>query len=286
MEKVKRKLIVLLVGWVANAVIPATAYSQKVFLEQGYAHNDYLHKKPLFDALNNGFTHIEADVFLRKDSLIIAHWFPYLKEKRTLESLYLAPLKKYIQDTDLDTNTDQPSITLVIDIKSSPRKTYLALKSLLEKYSDILSCYENGVFKQGRVNIVITGRKPVDLIMNETRRLVMMDDFLDHISYSDNNKLFAMASCKYSRILKWTGKGPIPVDERNKLQALVDQAHSQGKKARLWASPENEKVWDELLNCGIDFINTDALSKLKAFYWSKYIYPDHLVEVNNKPVNN
>ena len=38
-----------------------------------HAHNDYLHERPLFDALENGFRSIEADVFTQGDSLYVAH---------------------------------------------------------------------------------------------------------------------------------------------------------------------------------------------------------------------
>ena len=268
MSKTKRNLTTLVFAWTLTQLVLSNTTAQPSYFVQGYAHNDYLHKKPLFEALSNGYTHIEADIFLLKDSLVIAHWFPYWKDKRTLESLYLAPLRQMFRNDHPDFNL--PAITLVIDIKSSPRKTYLALRSLLEKYKDILSSFENGVYKQGMVNIVLTGNKPVALISSEKNRLVMLDDLLNHASEDHHDHLFAMASCKYSRVLQWTGKGQIPLKEKARLLNLVEMAHSQGKKARLWASPENEKVWSELLNCGIDYINTDQLAKLKAFYDSHF----------------
>ena len=33
-------------------------------LEKAFAHNDYEHERPLYDALQNGFTNIEADIIL------------------------------------------------------------------------------------------------------------------------------------------------------------------------------------------------------------------------------
>ena len=74
-----------------------------------------------------------------------------------------------------------------------------------------------------------------------------------------------MASTKYSNVLKWKGKGEIPKEEKEKLITLVNQAHKEDKVVRLWASPENKKVWTELLNCGVDLINTDKLEMLGAF---------------------
>jgi hypothetical protein len=74
-----------------------------------------------------------------------------------------------------------------------------------------------------------------------------------------------MSSCKYSKVLKWTGNGSIPENERERLCTYVIMAHKFGKKVRLWASPENDIVWQELLKCGVDLINTDKLATLKNF---------------------
>ena len=40
---------------------------------RAHAHNDYMHERPLFDALENGFRSVEADVFSKGDSLYVAH---------------------------------------------------------------------------------------------------------------------------------------------------------------------------------------------------------------------
>ena len=65
--------------------------------------------------------------------------------------------------------------------------------------------------------------------------------------------------------VQWKGDGPMPDDQRQKLCAYVNMAHKYGKKVRLWASPENDRVWAELLKCGVDLINTDKLARLKMF---------------------
>jgi hypothetical protein len=81
--------------------------------------------------------------------------------------------------------------------------------------------------------------------------------------------MFLAASAKYSDVLSWRGKGVIPETEKAKLVQLTASAHEQGKKVRLWASPENETVWKMLLECGVDLISTDKLEKLKLFLESK-----------------
>ena len=78
--------------------------------------------------------------------------------------------------------------------------------------------------------------------------------------------MFTTASCKYSNIIKWKGKGEIPELEKEHLKELVNKAHLSGTKVRLWAAPENETVWLFLRDCGVDLINTDKLVALRRFF--------------------
>lgn len=241
--------------------------AQSTPLLNGFAHNDYCHKHPLFDALDNGFTNIEADIFLTNNKLIVAHVFPYFKVKRTLENLYFKPLAEIIAENNgrVYTNYNKPVI-LMIDIKTNAQNTYEALKPLLEKYRSMLTRLENGKIVYGAVTVALSGHKPYVLMENEQDRLAFIDEDLRKVSRdSTMSNMFPMASCKYSRMLRWDGKGIFPVAERTKLCAFVAIAHSMGEKVRLWASPERKAVWDELLKCGVDLINTDRLVTLRKY---------------------
>lgn len=247
--------------------------AQSFPLLNGFAHNDYRHKHPLYDALDNGFTNIEADIFLKDDRLVVAHVFPYFKGKRTLENLYLKPLMERVNNNNgkVYPGYNNPVI-LMIDIKTNAGDTYTALKPLLEKYRSMLSAYENGRVIPGAVTIVLSGHKPYRSIEREQCRLAFIDEDLRKVSRdSVSVNVFTMASCKYSRLLKWDGTGLISATEKNRLCAFVVLAHRMGEKVRLWASPENKVVWDELLNCGVDLINTDRLPALKNYLASRNV---------------
>jgi hypothetical protein len=236
-------------------------------IPHGFAHNDYLHKHPLYDALENGFTNIEADIFLKKCKLIIAHFFPYFKSGRTLESIYLKPLSERIAKNNgrVYAGYNNP-IILMIDIKTNGDSIYKVLKPLLEKYRWMLTRYENGKVAYGAVTVVLSGHKPYELIENAQSRLAFIDEDLRTMhDDSVNHNVFAMASCKYSKLLKWNGKDTISTSERKKLLDFVATAHKIGAKVRLWASPEKKAVWDELLSCGVDLINTDQLVTFKNY---------------------
>jgi len=243
--------------------ISLKSYSQQIPLANGFAHNDYWHKRPLFDALDNGFAHIETDIYLRHGRLIVAHMLPALHPNRNLEDLYFKPLKERI--TGPDKKLSYP-VTLMIDIKSGAEDTYRELEVLLKKYKGIISSYENHRFIPRQLTIVLTGHKPEKTLKAQASRLAFMDEDLMKTGKDTlTTNFYQTASCRYSRMLNWDGTGAMPESEKSRLCQYVKKAHQFGKKVRLWASPENKTVWKELLNCGVDLINTDKLVELKDF---------------------
>ena len=243
------------------------AKSQSIPLPNAFAHNDYSHKHPLFDALQNGYTNMEADIFLKGNRLVVAHINPYFKGHRQLENLYLRPLADHItaNNGQIYTGYGKP-VTLMIDIKTDANSTYTALKPLLEKYKSILTHYEDGKVIPGLITVVLSGHKPYDMIKAENSRLAFIDEDLRKAARdTSSTNVYEMASCKYSSLLKWRGEGAISASERQKLCNYISMAHRCGEKVRLWASPDNKIVWNELLKCGVDLINTDKLVALKNF---------------------
>src|SRR5713226_3075846 len=77
-----------------------------------HAHNDYEHTRPLFDALDHGFCSVEADIFLVKDRLLVGHTSKDLRPDRTLEKLYLDPLREQVRKHQGRVYRDGPTIYL------------------------------------------------------------------------------------------------------------------------------------------------------------------------------
>lgn len=256
---------------VLTAFLPLFVNAQVIPLTNGFAHNDYFNKRPLFDALDNGYTYIEADIFLKEGELIVAHINPFFKGGKTLENLYFKPLAKRITENNgVVYKGFNTTVTLLVDIKTDAGPTYAVLKKLLSKYSTIFSRFKNGKVTDGPVTIVISGNKPFEAISSETDRMAFIDADLRETNASIAPHIYTMASCKYTRLLKWKGEGAMPPQERQRLKRVVTEAHKTGKKVRLWASPENKNVWRELLACGVDLINTDELILLRGFLLDRY----------------
>jgi hypothetical protein len=83
----------------ALALAPAMVSATEVKpLAQAHAHNDYEHQRPLLDALDHGFTGVEADIWLVNGKLLVAHEEAHIETERTLEALYLEPLRKRVSE--------------------------------------------------------------------------------------------------------------------------------------------------------------------------------------------
>ena len=74
-----------------------------------------------------------------------------------------------------------------------------------------------------------------------------------------------VVSDNYTHHLPCGWKDDMPAEQFQKLQALVQRVHKEGKKLRLWACPEDPAVWAKLREASADFISTDQLELVKEF---------------------
>ncbi len=150
-------------------------------IEQAHAHNDYEHVRPLFDALSHGFCSVEADIHLVDGKLLVAHDRAQVKPEKTLEALYLEPLRKRIETNGGTVYPHGPPFTLLIDIKSDAAQTYAALRPILEKYRTILTEFGTNKTTVKGVTIVLSGNRPVQLVAAEPSRLAGIDGRLNDL---------------------------------------------------------------------------------------------------------
>jgi hypothetical protein len=243
-------------------------------LERAHAHNDYEHERPLFDALDHGFKSVEADIWLVDGELIIAHDpedVPQaVQEGRTLESLYLEPLRQTVEQNGGSVYPGDPDyFTLLIDIKSEAASTYLALHEELEGYEGMLTRFGPRGVRDGAVTAIVSGNRPRELMQQQRVRYAAYDGRLSDLGVATDQTFVPLISDNWTRHFTWMGDGPMPSEERKKLRSIVETAHANGQRVRFWATPEQspqrEAVWRELLAAQVDYINTDHLSALEAF---------------------
>ena len=234
-------------------------------LAAAHAHNDYLHERPLLDALDHGFTSVEADIFLVQGKLLVAHDVTGLRPERTLAKLYLDPLRERIRSHDGWVFDKGRSLTLLVDIKSDAETTYAALHGVLAQYAEMLTTIADGVLETKAVTVIISGNRPIETISKQKRRYAGIDGRLSDLDSTQPADLLPLISDNWRNHFQWAGEGPLPAVERDKLNAIVTKAHARGRRVRFWATPDRVAVWKELHAVGVDLINTDDLAGLQKF---------------------
>jgi hypothetical protein len=245
--------------------LAAAEDKQATPLPRAHAHNDYEHKRPLLDALEQGFCSVEADVYLVGDDLLVGHTRRDLRPERTLDKLYLAPLKERVRANGGRVYREGPAFYLMIDVKTEAKAAYAAIDKQLARYSDMLSVMRDGKFHSGAVTVVISGNRAQETIARQKVRYAGIDGRPTDLDSEAPAHLMPWISSSWGALFRWKGDGPMPAAQRDKLKEIVAKAHKHGRKVRFWATPEKPELWKELLAAGVDFINTDRLVELRRF---------------------
>ena len=235
-------------------------------LAQAHAHNDYLHKRPLLDALDHGFCSVEADIFLIDGELQVGHFAFQCRKGRTIEKLYLDPLRKRMQARNGHVyGPNDPPFTLLVDIKTNGEKTFSVLHKSLARYKKMLTTVTDGKETRRPVRVVISGSRPQTLIEKTNPRYCGIDGRLGDLNSKKPAHLLPLISDRWSSHFSWKGTNAMPTAEKQKLQDIVKKAHQAGRRVRFWATPENENVWRELVAAKVDMLNTDKLDLMQTF---------------------
>jgi hypothetical protein len=249
-----------------GSVLPGSVVVAAEPLKGTHSHNDYWRQRPLLDALDHGFTSVEADIFLVDGELLVGHEREELQPGKTLEALYLQPLARRVRENGGHVFPDSHRFLLLIDIKTDAAPTYEQLSAVLSKYTDILTSVVHGKVQQRAVTVVISGNRPsVDEMAAADVRYAGLDGRISDLGSDVPAHLMPMISDNWTSHFSWKGNGPMPADEREKLLDIVERSHAARRVVRFWATPENENVWRELRLAGVDLLNTDQLARLAEF---------------------
>ncbi|WP_243740841.1 phosphatidylinositol-specific phospholipase C/glycerophosphodiester phosphodiesterase family protein [Streptomyces sp. 8K308] len=241
-------------------------------LRRAHAHNDYEHERPLLDALDHGFTSVEADIWLVDGQLLVAHDAVDLDPARTLEALYLDPLLARVRANGGSVHAGhRVPLQLLIDIKTAGDPTYRELSRRLRPYHSILSSATATRVHTRAVTAVISGDRASRLPMTEERtRHAFYDGRLDDLGTAAPASFIPLISSNWNSSFRWLGEGPIPPAERRLLRDIVGRAHAARQRVRFWATPDTpgparDAIWSELVAADVDHLNTDDLAGLESF---------------------
>ena len=223
-----------------------------------HSHNDYKQHSPFHQAYQNQFGSIEADVYLLNNILLVGHSPLKLKKHKTLESMYLVPLAKLLDENNGFVYKDQTKkLQLLIDLKTESTSTLNALIDLFKKFPSIT------VNKS--ITIVITGNQPNSSAFIDYPDYIWFDGRLNQKYSEAALSKIALLSNNFKRYCKLKGRDSLSEMEKNKIERKVIFAHLLHKPVRFWASPDDPQIWEELIKLKVDYINTDHIETLSNF---------------------
>lgn len=214
-----------------------------------HSHNDYLRNVPFWEALGVGCASIEADVILMDGKLMVAHEKRSIKDGRTLESLYLSPIR---QAKELGL-IEGFNFHLLIDIKT---ESYATLDTLMRQLRDYEALLYSPTKSDG-LKIIVSGNRPKVEDYGKYPSWIFFDYQSRNIEPSLPLEKIGMVSLSFRQFSVWNGKGRIVEAEKEKLIAFIRQVHNIGKEVRFWATPDTKSAWRAFHDLGVDYINTD-----------------------------
>jgi hypothetical protein len=246
-------------------------------LTHGHSHNDYDQRRPLTEALSRGYTSIEVDVNLVGGQLLVGHdLIQALIRGRTLRSMYLDPLADWVSRNGGEMFTPGgPGLTLLVDVKTEARSTWRALEAVLTEYGrsadGLLTHWSpDGGLEPGAITVVVSGNRATDLMAADTDRYTSLDGRLTDLDGAAGADLMPLISARWADVFGWRGTNQISDADRDRLRALVEAAHAQGRRIRFFDTPDasaaiRENVWRTELAAGVDLLNVDDLAQGQRF---------------------
>ena len=244
-------------------VLGSTAQTIKKSENSGHSHNDYNQHFPFYQAYYAGMGSIEADVYLKKGKLLVAHNEEDTDPSKDLKSLYLDPIAKvFAQNKDFPYADTSEKLQLLIDIKTGHKEV---LAQLIQELKPYLSVFDQKLNKNA-VQILISGDVPPAANFKDYPSYINFDGRTTNTYTKDQLSRIGMISESIATFTVWNGKGtPTPTDKLKLLNAIA-VAHNLGKPFRFWGTKDNPNTWKELENLGADWIGTDHPEQLQAYY--------------------
>lgn len=246
------------------ALYPSSVATQQCTprsLLSAYSHNDYLNPHPLQDALALGYQGVEADYVLVEGELLVAHGRAEAMRGRTLEALYLAPLRERVRRCGWVQSPNRPFL-LTIEYKERGLQGYQALHELLKKYADILSTQR----APGAVQVVLVGWHPsLRELAADSIQLARVQARITRSGVSvpeGDTALVGLVSLDYGKTMEWKGSGALSSEDRRTLEYITAGRNLlPGRLVRAYDVPLIPEVYTLLLSSGVDVIGSKKLGE-------------------------
>ncbi len=226
-----------------------------------HSHNDYNRDRPLLDALAHQFDSVEADIFLVKGRLLVAHTKKELDPSRTLEAMYLAPLAELHRRGILQAG--RRTLTLVVQIHQPALDTYRALEAGLRRHPKMLTVFKDGrASPPGAVTVLLTGEFPRKEVLAQRLRFVQIEGSLGDLDSDASPEVMPVINVEWKDVVDPEARWLFQKNETGRLTQVVRRAAARGRLVRVWGHPDNEHAWRALLDAGVGVLGTDHLTRV------------------------
>ena len=235
------------------------------------AHNDYDQCRPLYDALDRGFTSIEADVWLMDGRLLVGHERGDAVAGRSLERLYLSPLESRTRMNSGSVYAGwEGSFELLIDVKSEATATYAALDEVLRRHHHIMTAFTHDRTIPRAVTVIVSGNRDRGAMSSPALRYAGFEGRLEDLNTDVPASFMPTVGADWRETFTWDGAATMPKAQELRLRRLVAKAHAHGRTMRFWGTPDDagaarDAVWSMLLGAGVDQISTDDVAGLATY---------------------
>ncbi|MEH6304373.1 alkaline phosphatase [Olivibacter sp. CPCC 100613] len=229
--------------------------------KNAHSHNDYLQAQPFYTAYANRFASIEIDVFLKNDSLYVAHEEGQIKPGHTLQALYIKPLLHEIALHHGKVYPEGGKLQFLIDLKTQGEP---ALKILEQQLAPIRTYFDVNR-NPDAVRLVISGNMPDPGRFQDFDSIFYFDGRAQTHYNDEQLKRVAFYSAPFQAFSTWNGLGRITEPERGRVKHFVDSVHALGKPVRFWGCPDTKTTWQAFIKLGVDYLNTDSPNALAVF---------------------
>ncbi len=231
-----------------------------------HSHNDYLQKAPFWEAYAAGASSIEVDVILKDGKLMAAHEAESIHPARTIESLYLDPIRAGLENESIA----EIDFTLLVDLKTEALPTLEVLEKVMLDYADLAFSKSN---PKG-LKLIISGNRPDPKTYQEYPEWMFFDYQSKNLSADLPWEKIGMVSLSFRQFSIWNGKGRMVEEQRSSLQEFIDLVHSFNKPVRFWGTPDTKTAWKAFHEMGVDYINTDHPAEVANYlsHLSTFVY--------------
>ncbi len=226
----------------------------------GHSHNDYWQSQPFYTAYYAGMQSIEADIFLRDGKLMVAHDAKEINAEHTLKALYLDPVAKLYRKNGAAAFADKTKqLQLLIDVKESYKQTLPVLVKTLEQYGDLF----NPVKNPNAIKVIVTGGRPKPEGFKDYPKWLFFDGEVNWNYDAASLAQTGLISADLKDYTDWNGKG-LP-ENIPAIKEAIAKADSLGLRFRFYGTHDSPNAWQQLINLGVYWVNTDHPKTLELF---------------------